>query len=87
MEFEYDPKKSKSNKSKHGIDFESAKQLWDDPYLIRLPSKYEAEDRFLFIGKIENKYWAAITTYRNDAIRIISVRRARTKEIAFYENE
>lgn len=29
--FEFDPKKSASNKIKHGIDFEQAKKLWEDP--------------------------------------------------------
>jgi hypothetical protein len=31
MEFEYDPQKSEANFIKHGIDFEEAKYLWDDP--------------------------------------------------------
>lgn len=87
FEFEYDPNKSASNKSKHKIDFEEAQKLWDDPRLVRVPAKSETEDRFLFIGRIGRKYWAAITTYRNEAIRIISVRRARDKEIEFYGNE
>ncbi len=56
MDFEYDPTKSVTNKSKHGIDFEKAQELWKDPFLLRIPSKYESEKRFLFIGKIEHKY-------------------------------
>ena len=31
MDFEFDKNKSAANKQKHGIDFNEAKQLWDDP--------------------------------------------------------
>ena len=37
--FEYDVKKSEINNKKHGIDFEEAKKLWDDPNLIEIPAK------------------------------------------------
>jgi uncharacterized DUF497 family protein len=30
MEFEWDEKKSRANKSKHGIDFNAAIELWND---------------------------------------------------------
>ena len=86
MNFEYDSIKSSTNKAKHGIDFEEAQKLWQDPFLLRLPAKYEAEKRFLFIGKIEQRHWSAITTYRNEAVRIISVRRARKEEVRIYES-
>ncbi|MGM0581844.1 MAG: BrnT family toxin [Bacteroidota bacterium] len=36
--FEFDPEKSNSNKSKHGIDFNEAKKLWDDPSRLVIPS-------------------------------------------------
>ena len=39
MDFEFDPKKSDINKSKHGIDFYEAQALWDDPDLIEIPLK------------------------------------------------
>jgi uncharacterized DUF497 family protein len=87
MKFEYDENKSKTNKSKHGIDFEEAKGLWKDPYSFELPSiQSEDEDRFLVLGQISSKNYTAIITYRDDSIRIISVRRSREKEIKLYEN-
>jgi hypothetical protein len=86
MEFEFDPKKSDSNKNKHGIDFIKAQGLWNDADLLEIPSKTSDEVRFLVIGKIEDKHWAGIITYRNDNIRIISVRRARNEEIELYES-
>jgi uncharacterized DUF497 family protein len=84
VEFEYDPQKSKSNKEKHGIDFEQAKLLWELP-VLELASKYADESRKLAIGKIERKYWTAIFAERKGKIRIISVRRARANEKAFYK--
>ena len=86
MEFEFDAWKSTSNLAKHGIDFEGAKKLWDDPNLLEIPAITEDEPRWLLIGKIAGKHWSAVITYRSDVIRIISVRRSRTEEIAFYES-
>ena len=86
MEFEYDQKKSIINKNKHGIDFVEAQFLWEDPYLIEIPAKTIDEQRFLVIGKIGNKNWSGIITYRGTKIRIISVRRSRKEEIEIYES-
>lgn len=85
MFFEFDFNKSESNKDKHGIDFEEAKALWGDPHLLELEAMSVDEPRFLFIGKIGNKHWSAVATYRGDTIRIISVRRSRKEEVELYE--
>ncbi|MDJ0900760.1 MAG: BrnT family toxin [Xenococcus sp. MO_188.B8] len=42
--------------------------------------------RFMVIGKIEGKYWSAIITYREENIRLISVRRSRDDEVKVYES-
>ena len=55
MEFEYDPRKSESNKQKHGIDFHEAQTLWDDPDLIEIPVRTFDEPRYLVIGMIGGK--------------------------------
>jgi uncharacterized DUF497 family protein len=86
MEFEFDKRKSLINKKKHGIDFIEAQALWDDPDLIEIPVKTTDEERFLIIGKISDKYWSTIITYRNEKVRIISVRRSRKEEIEIYES-
>ena len=86
MDFEFDPRKSDSNKNKHGIDFIEAQALWNDVDLLEIPAKTNDEARFLVIGRIIDKHWTGIITYRNDNIRIISVRRARNEEVALYES-
>ncbi len=87
MEFEFDEKKSVANKQKHGINFYEIQSLWDDWDLLEIPAKtVEDEVRCLIIGKIEEKHWSAVITYRNDSIRIISARRSREKEVQYYES-
>ena len=86
MEFEFDPSKSNSNKKKHGIDFYEAQALWNDSDFIEIPLKTIDEPRFLVIGRISEKHWSAIITYRSENIRIISVRRSRKEEVDIYES-
>ena len=85
MKFEFDLTKSLSNKDKHGIDFEEAQALWNDPHLLEIEARSSDEPRFLLIGIIDDKHWSAIVTYRRDKIRIISVRRSRKEEVGLYE--
>jgi uncharacterized protein len=87
MEFEFDPKKSDSNKQKHGIDFHEARALWDDPDFIEIPVQTIDEPRYLVIGMIEGKHWSGVITYRGEKVRIISVRRSRKEEVEIYEGE
>ena len=84
--FEFDDLKSKSNFQKHGIDFIEAQALWNDSNLLEIPAKTLDEPRFLIIGLIEKKHWSAIITYRNEKIRLISVRRSRVEEVTLYES-
>ena len=86
MPFEFDPRKSAANFAKHGIDFMEAQSLWDDPDRLEIPAKTEDESRWVIIGQIDARHWSAVITYRNDDIRIISVRRSRADEVALYES-
>jgi len=85
-EFEFDEAKSQANLDKHGIDFVAAQRLWKDPYLLEIRAKSEDEPRFALIGKIGEKHWSAVVTYREERIRLISVRRSRKKEVELYES-
>jgi uncharacterized DUF497 family protein len=87
MEFEFDPDKSRSNRQKHGIDFIQAQSLWEDIDRIEIPARTQDEPRYMVVGKIAGKHWAAVITYRGDNVRIISVRRANPSEVMLYESE
>ncbi len=82
--FEFDEKKSNTNKAKHGIDFKSAVQLWTDQYRLEIPARYINEERFMLIAMLEGVCWSAIFAKRNKNIRIISVRKSRENEKAIY---
>ena len=84
--FEFDVAKSKSNRAKHGIDFVEAQGLWSDPMLLEIPAKTEDEPQYLVVGLIDRKHWSAVITYRGANVRLISMRRARTEEVALYES-
>lgn len=85
-DFEYDDDKSQANLAKHGIDFQDAQALWKDPNLLEIQATSDDEPRFLAIGLIGSKHWSAVITYRNGAIRLISVRRSRKREVELYES-
>ncbi len=84
--FDFDENKSQTNLSKRGIDFVEAQLLWLDPDLLEIPANTTDEPRYLMIGRIESRHWSAVVTYRDENIRIISVRRCRDEEIKLYES-
>lgn len=84
MRFEFDDSKSRVNQQKHGIDFVEAQALWEDINRIEVPARTMDEPRLLVIGKIAQKHWSAVITYREGNIRLISVRRARIEEVEIY---
>lgn len=84
--FEFNSTKSQSNQVKHGIDFDEAQLIWQDPNFIEIQAKSDDETRYLVVGRIAEKHWSAVITYRDDSIRIISVRRSRETEVAIYES-
>jgi uncharacterized DUF497 family protein len=86
MEFEFDPAKSASNKDKHGIDFIEAQELWLDSRRLIVPAKEIDERRYALIAMMDRRLWLAVYTLREDTVRLISVRRARTMEKERYED-
>ncbi len=86
MEFEFDQEKSEANKKKHGIDFDDAQKLWHDSDRMVVPAQNLDEPRFVLIAKIQENYWSAIYTIRQNKIRLISVRRSRKNEKEIYES-
>jgi uncharacterized DUF497 family protein len=87
VRFEFDDFKSRINKRKHGIDFVTAQALWLDETLVEVPARSESEASYMVIGRLDDKHWSAVITRRGDAVRLISVRRSRPPEVAFYEGE
>jgi uncharacterized DUF497 family protein len=80
VEFEYDPRKSELNQSKHGINFDRAQLLWSDEKRVVVPARSTTEPREAIIAELDGTIWTSIYTLRGDVIRIISVRRSRHEE-------
>ena len=53
---------------------------------LKIPLKTIDEPRFLVIGRISEKHWSGIITYRGNKVRIISVRCSRKEEVDIYES-
>lgn len=86
MIFEFDPGKSAANKQKHGIDFEEAQSLWLEYRRVEIYARTIGEPRKILIAQLNDEIWSAIFTLRNDAIRLISVRKSRKNEKEIYYN-
>jgi len=84
MKFEFDRNKSQKNKIKHNIGFNEAQKLWKDPFRVEIHAKHIDEPRVLVIAKLNKVIWSAIVTYREDVVRIISVRKSRENEKEIY---
>jgi uncharacterized protein len=90
IRFEWGEAKNRSNKKKHGIDFETAQLIFDDPHCISFVERVsDGEERWHAIGSIENIIVIVVVhTYReevsDEVIRIISARRATRHERKLY---
>lgn len=83
--FEWDERKNVSNIRKHGIDFIDAMMLFaGQPYIRRSKEARSDKERFIAVGYVGSAFWTVIYTYRQDAIRIISARKARKDEKETY---
>ena len=91
--FEWDEAKNKRNIRKHGISFPSAASLFNHLHLVLLDEReHYHEDRWLAIGWGGSMIGVVVFTEKesdlgNKSIRIISARKATTREIEMYENK
>lgn len=94
MKFEWDDNKNKLNQQKHGVTFEEARTVFDDPFQIsKLDYRFSYnEERWVTIGSTNNSKILVVANlfFSDDGeeiIRIISARPANPKERATYEND
>jgi uncharacterized DUF497 family protein len=82
MPFEWDETKAAENYAKHGVSFETATEVFRDPFAVeRLDDReHYGEDRFILIGIAEGVVLTVVYTERNSRIRIISARQATRHE-------
>ena len=88
LQFEWDTKKARANKRKHGITFEEASTIFDDLLSITIhdPAHSVGEDRFITVGtSVTDRLIVVVHTERGDTIRIINARNATRNEKRQYE--
>ena len=92
-DFEWDPKKARNNIRKHKVGFERAATIFRDPNLISIPDEdhSESEERWITMGLDENGILLVMShkfessAFEIARIRIISARKATSKETKKYE--
>lgn len=91
VRFDWDSIKNDINKSKHGLSFEEAIEVFADPDAIEIYDEdhSEDEDRFKVIGMLQRRIVviSLIFTERDEVIRVISARKANTEEKEIYEQK
>ena len=88
MEFEWDENKAAANLSKHGVSFDEAKTVFDDPVYVDFydPDHSHKEHRYIIIGQSQQGRLLIVSyTERNDVVRLISAREAARGEREAYE--
>lgn len=88
MDFQFDPAKAAGNLRKHGVSFADAEAVFMDPLALhRIDPDAEGEERFVAIGAGSAGHLLVVVyTFRGEAIRLISARRATPVEIRAYES-
>jgi uncharacterized DUF497 family protein len=93
MKFEWNQEKNRLNYTKHGLSFEVACKIFDDPLATFIFDRIvDEEERWHAVGKVSNLPLLVVAhTYRNnngeEIIRIISARQASTHERKRYEQD
>ncbi|MBU7583744.1 MAG: BrnT family toxin [Nostoc sp. TH1S01] len=88
MRFEWDENKATKNISKHGVAFEEAKTVFDDPLYVDFydPDHSDYEERYLIVGQSKQRRLLIVSyTERGEIIRIISARQVTPNEQKAYE--
>ncbi|MCK5783274.1 MAG: BrnT family toxin [Desulfobacterales bacterium] len=87
MQYEWGDEKNRTNKTKHGVDFNLAEQFEWDSAIEFIDSRFDyGENRYCALGYIGHRLYHLVFTYRatGKIIRIISLRKANKREVLKY---
>ena len=90
MRWTWDPDKAAGNRAKHGVSFETALAVFDDPLHLSKPDAHPDGDRWNTVGKVRTVLLLVVHTWPEDdeeVGRIISARKATPHERKAYEDE
>jgi len=83
LRFEWDEAKAAANYAKHGVSFEAAADVFFDPNRADVDASraMDGEARWKAFGMVDGQFIAVVYVVRGDAVRLISARRARPREM------
>jgi uncharacterized DUF497 family protein len=86
-QFEWDPKKNRANRQKHGIDFADAVAIFGRPWVEGVDERFtHGEPRLIAYGQMSSHVVVVVFCWRDDRRRIISARKAtRSESHLFWE--
>lgn len=89
MLIEYDSDKDAANRAKHGVSLEFGARVFDDRRVVVVASfrDEDQENRLKAIGLVDDKLWTAVHVQRDDAVRLVSVRRSNGAEQRAYHRD
>ena len=86
MHYEWDESKRAANFAKHGMDFIDAERFEWATAIEAMDRRFDyGEERWVALGFIDNRLHVLIYTRRKKSIRLISLRRANSREREYYE--
>ena len=86
--FQWDDLKAKSNEAKHSVSFPFATRAFEDENrLTVIDNRFDyGEVRYITLARIEQRVYIVVYTIRGSVIRLISARKANSKEVKRYDN-
>lgn len=87
MQFEFDPAKDEANRFKHGLRLTFGQRVFahDDHIIVGSHRPDDREERFKAIGMVDEKLYTVVHVWRDDVVRLISVRRSNASEQRAYD--
>ena len=88
MKFEWDENKNRQNIERHDFDFNDAEEIFEGPKATFPDDRFEyTEDRYVTLGLLGDVVVYVAHTYRDEGIRLISMRKATVRERRIYEKK
>ena len=88
MEYEFDVTKSVANFAKHGVSMRDADDFdWETAEIWQDTRCTYPELRFVALGPIEGRVHVMVFCYRDEKRRIISLRKANSREVQKYADK
>jgi uncharacterized protein len=88
MRWTWDAAKSEANRAKHGVSFDLARLVFDDPLHLSQPDPHADGDRWQTVGQVGPALLFVVHTWADDEVvesRLISARRGTRQERRAYE--